>query len=696
MTAPPGYGKSTLLAQWAQVEERQVAWVSLDRLDDDAAVLLTLLATAYVRATQHRPDVVADMAAVGFSALGRAAPLLATVVNASPMPFVLMLDDLHELRSPATHDVLGLVASAIPAGSQLVTASRDEQPHLPRLRASGDAMELTRSDLAFGATGAKQVFGTAGVDLSEDDAEDLVSRTEGWPAGLYLSALVARDRPESIAQISGEDRYIADYLYRETLSKLDEDVRELLRRTSVLDLLSGPLCDAVLGRHDSQSRLRGLEASTQFVFAVDRNRQWYRCHAMFREFLVGQLHLVEPEIVADLHVRAADWYEKNGSPELAVEHLLQTDDCRRAAELVAKAALPTYRSGQLATVRRWFATLGDDGVEEYPPLAVLRAWLAAATGATEEALRWLAHADGVEFDGPQVDGTASFESARAMLRVAMCPDGPGRAMRDAQLAVEQEAPWSDWRDRALYLYGEATLLAGDEPSAVALLEDAAAAALRRGNAEVMVLSETELAWLAMNHGHWEDAARRVESVMVAVDKHRLLDSVASLLAHGVAARSALHGGDRASAERLHRQAMRGRTRCTYALPFLSVRGRLQLAEVSLAAGDPGTTRHLLTEIDEILRHRPSLGALVDEVETLRSIAAPALDASAAGTAPLTPAELRLLPYLQTHLTVAEIGKRLFISRNTASSEIASIYRKLGASSRGRAVEKAIAIGLLGE
>jgi LuxR family maltose regulon positive regulatory protein len=144
--------------------------------------------------------------------------------------------------------------------------------------------------------------------------------------------------------------------------------------------------------------------------------------------------------------------------------------------------------------------------------------------------------------------------------------------------------------------------------------------------------------------------------------------------------------------------MRDRVVCTHALPFLAVRGRLQLAEVAWAASDPETTRHLLREIEDLMRHRPSLGALVDEVDTLRSTVTSAARPAGgfAGHAPLTPAELRLLPYLQTHLTVAEIGERLFISRNTASSEIASIYRKLGVSSRAAAVEQAIAVGLLGE
>ena len=142
VTAPAGYGKSTLLAQWADAEDRRVAWVSLDRYDDDPAHLLGLLASAYTRVSSGSPDLIADMSGLGLSPLGRAAPRLASALRSSPVPFVLILDDLHELRSPACHDVLGVVISGIPDGSQLVAASRSEQPHLPRLRASGDALEL--------------------------------------------------------------------------------------------------------------------------------------------------------------------------------------------------------------------------------------------------------------------------------------------------------------------------------------------------------------------------------------------------------------------------------------------------------------------------------------------------------------------------------------------------------------------------
>ena len=215
------------------------------------------------------------------------------------------------------------------------------------------------------------------------------------------------------------------------------------------------------------------------------------------------------------------------------------------------------------------------------------------------------------------------------------------------------------------------------------------------NTDSFVLSESELALLAMDRGRWAEAAEHVERALDAIDEHRMHDYAISVLTFAAAARLAVHRGDPREADRQLTQAMRARPSCTFVLPFLAVRVRLQLAKVYRAMGDTTTARHLLTEIDDVLRHRPALGALVSEVDEFRQILTSSAQAGPTGAAPLSPAELRLLPYLQTHLTVREIGQRLFVSRNTVSSEVSSIYRKLGVSSRADAVGHATAVGLLG-
>jgi LuxR family transcriptional regulator, maltose regulon positive regulatory protein len=268
-------------------------------------------------------------------------------------------------------------------------------------------------------------------------------------------------------------------------------------------------------------------------------------------------------------------------------------------------------------------------------------------------------------------------------------------MTEARVAVDQEPPWSPWRDLALFLYAEAHLLTGNVDQACALFAESSSVAATMSNADSLVLSESELALVAMDRGRWAEAAERVEQALAVIDKHRMHDYATSVLAFAAAARVAAHRGDLQEVDRQITRAMRARPTCTFVLPFFAVGTRLQLAKVHLARGDHSTAGHLLREIDDILLHRPDLGALVDQVSELRELLTSSTRGGAVGGPPLTPAELRLLPYLQTHLRISEIGERLFVSRNTISSELSSIYRKLGVSSRGEAVRQAEAIGLLG-
>jgi LuxR family transcriptional regulator, maltose regulon positive regulatory protein len=396
-----------------------------------------------------------------------------------------------------------------------------------------------------------------------------------------------------------------------------------------------------------------------------------------------------------LHLRAADWYESSGSPAMALEHLLNTAERDRCVRLVTELILPTYQAGQMATVQRWLSALGDTAIAGYPPLAVLAGWITVLTGQTAEAQRWAAVADAASFDLVPADGSASFGSARAMLRAAMCAAGPGQMVADASFAVAREPPWSPWREIAVCLCAEAHLLSGDAGQAGALFTESSAVAAAAGNPDVIVVSESELAVLAMDGGRWAEAAGRVEAALAVVDEARLQDYATSVLAFAAAARLAVHRGDREGANRELTRAMRARPTLTFVFPFLAVRLRLQLAKVYWAIADYSAARHLLREIDDIVHYRPALGALLEEVSEFRRIVTSNAQGEPAGGSPLTPAELRLLPYLQTHLTMAEIAERLFVSRNTVGSEVGSIYRKLGVSSRSGAVRQATTIGLLG-
>lgn len=268
-------------------------------------------------------------------------------------------------------------------------------------------------------------------------------------------------------------------------------------------------------------------------------------------------------------------------------------------------------------------------------------------------------------------------------------------MADAAFAVAQEPAWSPWRDTALWLLAEAHLLAGHPEQAGPLFAEASTAAETFGNFDTIVICEAQLAWLAMDRGEWREAAERLELQLAMIDEQRMYDYVFAIPVFAAAARLSLHHSDLNETHRHLARAMRSRPSATYLLPYHAVRLRLQLAKVYLAHADVATARQLLREIDGILRHRPALGALIGEVEEVRRVLTSGAATGTVGVAPLTPAELRLLPYLQTHLTSFAIAERLFVSRETVKSEISSIYRKLGVSSRDDAVQQATAIGLLG-
>jgi LuxR family transcriptional regulator, maltose regulon positive regulatory protein len=693
ITAPAGYGKSALLAEWAQVEDRRVAWVSLDRFDDDPAALLASLAAAYCRAGLGSADLVADVAGRGVSWRG-AAPRLAAEIRASAVPFVFMLDDLHEVQSHACHDVLGVVISAIPAGSQLAAASRDEQPHLPRFRVSGDALELGAGDLALDAAGAGQIFEHEQVSVTPELAAEVTERAEGWPAGLYLAALVAKQSHGQARAVTGDDRYVADYLYHEAFIRQPKTIQRFLRRTAVLEQLCGPLCEAVLGSSAAAVQLRRLEAHSLFLTPLDSQRQWYRYHTLYREFLLGELRRTEPGIIMTLHQRAADWYESNGYPELALEQLLlMDDDPDRAVRLTAKLARPTYVAGQLSTVQRWYRTIGDVNIARYPPLAVLRCWEGVLTGDTAKAELWAAVVDAVSFDGEPATGAASFDSARALLRAGLCASGPEQMLADAAFSLAQEPAWSPWRDTALWLLAESHLLAGRPNEAREAFGAASTAAAGMSSWDTIPLCEAQVAWLDMDRGEWDEAVGRLDIALGTIDAQRLHGYVSSLTTFAGAARLSLHQGDVKEARRQLARAMRARPAATYLLPYHAARLRLQLARVYLALAEQATVRQLLREIDEIASRRPALGTLIDEVQDFRD--GLASRAAPNGVVPLTPAELRVLPYLPTHLTADKIAERLFLSGHTVKTEIKAVYRKLGVSSRNDAVQRATEIGLLG-
>ena len=322
VVAPSGYGKSTLLAQWAATSQEQVVWLSVDDADHDPVVFLRHLAGTLDELDGNatfRPLVSASLPPATTATI-RMTPALADV----PAPFVLVLDNLERLVDVASLDAVAAFAANLPPGGRLAIGSRTQPPlPLARLRAQGGLTEIGVDDLAMDVAEARDLLEAEQVYLDDVELAALVERTEGWPVGLYLAALAFNARGQRLTAglaFRGDDRLLADYVRSEVLDRLPIETMSFLTRTSILDRMTGPLCDAVLDGSGSQEMLESLERDNLLVIPLDRSRHSYRYHHLFHELLRGELARSGAVFEAELHSRAATWFESDGQPELALGH----------------------------------------------------------------------------------------------------------------------------------------------------------------------------------------------------------------------------------------------------------------------------------------------------------------------------------------------------------------------------------------
>jgi LuxR family maltose regulon positive regulatory protein len=388
VSAPAGFGKTTLLAEWlgeTPGEDRAVAWLSLDRSDNEPESFWTYVVTALQTAVPG----------VGSSALELIAsfPLptdlvLTTLLNelaAAPGEVWLVLDDYHLVDSHDVRDGMAFLLEHLPPHAHVVLSTRAD-PDLPlsRWRVRGELVEIRAADLRFTSDEAATYLNEAtGLHLAAGDVEVLEERTEGWIAALQLAALSIQGREDVssfIARFAGNDRYIVDYLVEEVLAHQSEPVREFLLHTAVLDRLTGPLCDALTGRDDGSHMLTTLQRANLFLVALDDQGQWYRYHHLFADVLRARLFAEQPDLVPLLHQRASRWYEAHDSAEEAVRHALAARDFDRAAYLMELAVPAIRRNRQEAMLLGWLKTLPDDAVRRSPVLSVFYGYMLMESG----------------------------------------------------------------------------------------------------------------------------------------------------------------------------------------------------------------------------------------------------------------------------------------------------------------------------
>ena len=699
VVAPAGYGKTTVLSQWAERNGQAFAWVSVDEGDNDPKVLLTYVAEA-LNAVEPIDGRVFDALASPVSSVpGSVVPRLGSAFSSMTSPVALVLDDVHALHNSECRAALSVLADHVPRDSRLALAGRAAPPlRVARLRAEGRILEIGPGDLSLTPDEASSLLRNAEVTLGEDEVAELHRRTEGWPAGLYLAALCLRaGGPLASAAVSfgGGDRLVSEYMESEFLARISSRHRVFLTRTAVLERMSGPLCEAVLEQSGSAVTLTELARSNMLLVPLDRRGEWYRHHHLFRDMLLAELHRREPGLIPVLHRRAADWCAGNDLPEAALEYSIAAGDAETVAGLVEKLVVPTHRKGRVPTVDRWLRWLeGRGGIEGHPMVAVLAALFCALTGRPVEAVRWADAVDRWQYGDPARPGDPATEAWAAVMRTFLCRRGVEQMRADADEAVRRFAAQSFVTPAPAFLQGIARLLCGDVDGGDASLEDGISLGEEVGAHEDVALALCERSLVAMAGGEWGRAEVFADQARAALRRAGIEESYATPLVCAVQARAAMHRGDIQAARRELVTAQRLRHLLTYALPYFAVQARIELARVHFALADLEGARTLMREVDELLRRRPGLGTLAGEAKTLRARLAKERGSSASGASALTAAELRLLPLLSTHLSMPEIAGELFLSRNTIKSQAISIYRKLGASSRNQAVTRSREQGLL--
>ncbi|CCH78562.1 putative ATP-dependent transcriptional regulator,MalT-like, LuxR family [Nostocoides japonicum T1-X7] len=696
LSAPPGYGKTTALALWRRSDERPFAWLSLESADDDAVELTRGVATALDPIVGIDQELVAELAGPDPRLADRVLPRLANAWARSERPLILVLDDLHVVRDPATLYVVDYLAQHVPPHSQLALATRtDPALGLAGMRMHGRLLEVRAADLAYEDDEAVDALAAAGVDLTADQVRRLIVRTEGWPAAIYLAALSLRGRADParyLEHFAGTNRHVADVLSEDVLQRQPDDVVAFLLRTSILEDLTPSLCDAVTGGDRATETLRDLERSNLFVVPLDESRTAYRYHHLFAEYLRAELNRREPELITELHRRAWRWYAEHHLTARAVEHARTSGDVTVAADLVASRFPALYERGQTDTAQTFLADLDADTVEEQAPLALAAAWLAAMTGDTSGAHRLIDAARGGTWDGPMPDGTSSLESALAIATATIGGHGVTRMEEAANTAVRLETAQNHWRGLALTLQGAALTLRGMDDEAELSL--AAAVPMTPEQSATHAYALANLGLLRLHRGDLEAALHYARTAHRIIDCPTMRTYTPSVLTYALLARVLTEYRRDHDAEQAIDGAEAILPHASDAFWWLLAMARLLLVPSLMTLNRPDDAHRHLDEVQRLIGQHSDVGRLAQWHTDARTRISSALPSARPGApsaqpgAPLSTAEKRVLRLLRTDLTLREIGRELHLSVNTVKTHTHAIYRKLDVSTRSEAVQAA--------
>src|SRR5215208_3721035 len=685
MSAQAGYGKTTLLAHWRQVEaELPFAWVSLDEQDNDPIRLWRHILEALRRVVPEEENFGADVL-VGLSAVEQrfAAITLPTLINELaelPYQVVLVLDDYQFVTEEDSHESVVFFVEHIPENFHLVLSSRTDPPlPLGRLRARAQMNEKM------------------GLDIGPDDLCVLLERTEGWPAGIYLASLSLQNKEDKhtfIESFGGSNRYIVGLLGEEVLAGLTEEVRQFLFETSVLRTMTGPLCEAVTGREDSAILLRELARSNLFVVSLDEQGEWYRYHHLFCELLLYELKSGQADLVPTLRRRASVWLEGAGFFEGAIRQAILAADYEREGLLIARHWYRYVSGGQAVTVQRWLESLPGEMITHDAALALVEAWICALGGRREESARFLRLAESIPYEGTLPDGTESVEAGVAMLRASFGYDGITSTVEAARRAAELEpGPTSPRAALVRFALGSGLYLSGDPARARKPLEEALALT-RDDQRLVRVVALSFLSFVAADEGHLEEAESRAHSALVLVEGLRPYGIPQTSVAPIALGRALAQRGRLEEAQKELESGLTARRRLPGLSPWPTLVGLLALAQVHAVRGDRAGARTVLAEARTILERYPDAGVFPQLLERQERKLRSRKPREGQLDGELTQRELDVLRLLVGERSTRQMAQSLYVAPSTVRTQVKSIYRKLGVSARKEAVEEAHVRGLI--
>ncbi|MEA2000306.1 MAG: LuxR C-terminal-related transcriptional regulator [Actinomycetota bacterium] len=699
ISAPAGWGKTSLVAAWhsAESEHRPFAFLRLEERDDDSPIFWTYVIAA-LRTVHPRLVAGADAAlrTAEMNPMRQIVPMLINELAEIKEPTVLVLDDYHLVGREDIHTSVAHLIDHLPESLRLVIVTRSDPP-LPvsRLRASGAMVEIRAGQLGFSSAEAAEFLDRRfGVELDTQSTENLRHRTEGWPAGLQLAglSLVGESDPRDfVERFAGDDRNVADYLITEVFRGVSTDRREFLLRTSVLERLTGPLCDAVAGVSNSAAILEDLERANMFLVPLDHRRRWYRYHHLFGYWLLYELQKAQPEAIPKLHLTASRWHEENGSLESAINHAIASGEGDHAAGLI-DMYLTDWGQVHWSRVAQWLAQLPDDIIAAHALCAIGRVRFALARGDFSGGWRWIEAAEAATDSAPNGLGSmvrATTAQYRAFGEL-VAGDMDTARVRSVEVADQERTAGSSLYALAVGIAGLATFWSVGALESIPLLREASVARAEHSISDSGVTALLATAYAEI--GDWsgaEAAAAAAFAQPVPPEWHRYPDVMA---AHYASGKVLIAQGSRDEGIAQIRQGLelaRG-----WVEPIFIAYGCLALAD---GLTDYSGKRALVREARQIVEAGGSRGRVMDLVVAAeRKLALRRPSHRTDGMVhvePLTDRERDVLRLLSSDLSLREIATELYVSHNTVKGHTKSVYRKLGVTSRAAAIEMADALNL---